>query len=173
MLDSEGNLVTSSKGVEKLAMELYKKVLENRPMLEKHFNLKKEKETLCEERVKLAKNTKTNPWKLEELEEVLKHLKRNKSRDPNGYANELFKTEVAGDDLKLALLKLMNRIKEEQIIPQEFEHCSISSIFKKGKTGKNNFNNYRGVFRVSIFRSILDRLIFNDYYGKVDNFLTD
>ena len=173
MLDHEGNLVTSAKGVEKLAVEHYTKVLENRPMLEKYLNLKTEKDKLCDEHIKIAKQIKTKPWTMDELEAVLKHLKKNKSRDPKGYANEVFRTEVAGDDLKLALLKLMNRVKDEQIIPKEFELCSITSIFKKGKAGKNDFNNYRGVFRVNIFRSILDRLIFNDYFGKVDDFLTD
>ena len=102
-------------------------------MLEQHTNLKIEKEKLCEERVQLAKNTKSNPWTLEELEAVLKHLKRNKSRDPNGYANKIFKPEVAGDYLKLALLKLMNRVKDEQVIPNEFVFCTINCTFKKGK----------------------------------------
>ena len=67
----------------------------------------------------------------------------------------------------------MNRIKEEQVFPELLEHCTISSIFKKGKVGRNNFDNYRGIFRLSIFRSILDRLIFNDYYGTIDNYLSD
>ena len=67
----------------------------------------------------------------------------------------------------------MNRIKSEQTIPNQFQKCNISSIFKKGKIGRNNFDNYRGVFRTTIFRSILDRLIFNDYYGKIDDFITD
>ena len=32
---------------------------------------------------------------------------------------------------------------------------------------------YRGVFRVTIFRSILDRLIYNDEYSNIDSNLTD
>ena len=44
------------------------------------------------------------------LDKVLKNLKKNTSRDPYGLANELFMPGVAGDDLKLAILKLMNRI---------------------------------------------------------------
>ena len=68
---------------------------------------------------------------------------------------------------------MMNRIKKEQIFPEQLEQCTLSSIFKRGKVGRNNFNNYRGIFRVNILRSILDRLIFNDLYGKIDDFLTD
>ena len=69
-------------------------------MIKKHEKLKYEKIKLCEERVAFAKKTNPNHgqqkmWKL--------HLKRNKSRDPHGYANELFKPEVAGRDLKEAI----------------------------------------------------------------------
>ena len=33
--------------------------------------------------------------------------------------------------------------------------------------------NYRGVFRITKFRSILDRLMYNDLYTTIDNSLTD
>ena len=66
----------------------------------------------------------------------------------------------------------MNRIKLEQIYPEVLEICDISSIFKS-RGSRNSFENYRGIFRVSIFRSILDRLIYNDEYVTIDSNLTD
>ena len=102
----------------------------------------------------------------------MKYLKKDKSRDPHDYCNELFKEDVAGDDLKLAVLKLMNRIKKDQIFPKCMELCNISSIWK-GKSPRNDFDSYRGIFRVTIFRSILDRLIYNDEYETLDTNLTD
>ena len=55
-----------------------------------------------------------NPaWTKDDLDKVLNYLKNNKSRDPIGNANELFKPKVAGEDLKLAILRLVNRIKEK------------------------------------------------------------
>ena len=60
---------------------------------------------------------------MDELEDVIKFLKTKKSRDPYGFINELFKPNVAGDDLKTALLIMMNRIKKEQIFPEQLEHC--------------------------------------------------
>jgi hypothetical protein len=45
-------------------------------------------------------------------------LKKLKARDPLGLVNHIFLPEVAGDDLKIAILKLMNKIKEEQIYPE-------------------------------------------------------
>ena len=79
---------------------------------------------------------------------------------------------MARDDLKLAILKLMNRIKDEQIFPESLQKCNISSIWKR-KASRNNFESHGGKFRVSIFRSILDRLIYNDECEVLDSNLTD
>ena len=43
-----------------------------------------------------------------ELNTVLKQLKSNKSCDPLGFANELFKPQNEGEDLKVATLKEPN-----------------------------------------------------------------
>ena len=42
---------------------------------------------------------------------------------------------------------------------------------KKGK--QNEYDCYRGIFRVNIFRGILDRLIYNDEYSNIDSNLSD
>ena len=99
---------------------------------------------------------------MNDLDAVLKYLKNNKSRDPLGNINELFKPSVAGDDLKHGILL---KIKESNEFSEAFKRCNITSIFKKGK--RNDFNNYQGVFRVMVFRSILNRFIYNDIYPVV------
>ena len=85
-----------------------------------------------------AKKKVTQPWTMEQLESVLEYLKKENSRDPFGYANEIFRPEVAGDDLKLAILKLMNRVKFDQIFPEVLELCDVSSIWKR-KGSRNDF----------------------------------
>ena len=77
-------------------------------------HIKEAKEKLCEKVLKVAERNKTPDWKMKDLEFVLKHLKKQKSRDPLGLANDIFRPEVAGDDLKEAILKMMNKIKSEQ-----------------------------------------------------------
>ena len=109
---------------------------------------------------------------MNQLETVLKYLKKNKSRDPLGYANDIFHIDVAGDDLKVALLELVNRIKSEQSYPEALEVYDISSIYKQNGR-RNTFESYRGIFRVPIFRAILDRLIYNDEYDGIDENLSD
>ena len=57
----------------------------------------------------------------------------------------------------------MNRIKNKQEYPKCLEMFNITSIYKK-KGSKNDFTMYQGIYRVGIFRSILERLIHNDEY---------
>ena len=66
----------------------------------------------------------------------------------------------------------MNKIKEEQSYPEALKLCNITSIWKR-KGSRNQIDNYRGIFRVTIFRSILDRLIYNDEYITIDSNLSD
>ena len=55
-------------------------------------------------------------------------MKKKKSRDPCGYSNELM--QGGGDDLELAILKLMNNIKRQQTFPECLEPCNITSLLK-------------------------------------------
>ena len=172
MKDSDGNLVTNPEKIKEMAVKAYEDRLRNRTMKEGLEGIKNEKEKLADKMMEVAKANKTPNWTMQNLEKVLKQLKNNKSRDPNGLANEIFKENAAGTDLKEAILALMNRIKTEQIFPKCLELCNISSIWKM-KGARNEFSSYRGIFRVSIFRSILDKLIYNDEYSKIDKNLTD
>ena len=173
MIDPEtGNLLTTEEKIEKAALKVYKDRLRSKPIHRSIEQIKEAKEKLCENNIKIAKYEKTPAWTMKELEKVLEHLKKQKSRDPYGLANDLFRPEVAGDDLKLAVLKMMNKIKDDQKFPKCLELCNISSIWKR-KGSRNSFDNYRGIFRVTIFRSILDRLIYNDEYQNLDKKLTD
>ena len=173
MLDPEsGNLLTNDEKIEEAAINVYQNRLRNRPMNDNIEHIREAKELLCEKFLKIAKSKKTPNWTMKELNLVLKKLKKQKSRDPFGLANDLFRPEVAGDDLKLALLNLMNKIKEDQEYPKCLEFCNISSIWKS-KGSRNSFDSYRGIFRVTVFRSILDKLIYNDEYKKLDRNLTD
>ena len=66
----------------------------------------------------------------------------------------------------------MNKKRNIKCFLKKIEDCNISSLWKS-KYPKNKFESYRGVFRVSVFRNILDRLIYNDEYHNIDSKLTD
>ena len=172
ILDKRSNLVKTDKAIENRVLEFYTERLEPNE-INKHLKSYEEAvNKLCEARLKLTAINKTEPWNMDDIKEAVKHLDNDKSRDAHGWANELFKDGVAGTDLKLAVLKLMNLIKETQKYPEALELCNITSIYKH-KGSHKDMNNYRGVFRVSVLRSILDRLIYNDSYHTLDENITD
>ena len=141
MLDNEGNLLTSTKQINDMAVEVFSERLKNRQIKDQLTELKKNKEKLCQLRLDMARRNVTPDWTMTELEKVLKSMKNNKSRDPFGYINELFKENAAGSELKIAILMMMNRIKNEQKFPNALEIANISAIYKN-KGPKNKFESY-------------------------------
>ena len=172
MQDSKGKLLTDKEEILEETVKHYEKVLQNRPIKEGLEEHKSEREHLANQRLKQASLNKTPDWDMIDLNEALKSLKNNKSSDSFGYVNELFKPSIIGSDLKLAVLKLMNKIKQTIVYPQCLEPCNISSIFKN-KGNKCELTNYRGIFRVVVFRGILERLIYHDEYHNIDDNLSD
>ena len=170
--NSDGNLLTKKDEIMDENVKHFKKVLENRPIKHNLKEHKKKRDELCNKRLMQTTNNKTRDWTEEELDIVLKGLKTKKSRDPLGFSNELFKPEVIGVDLKKAILNMMNQIKRTQVFPKSLELCNISSIFKQ-KGSRHVMDAYRGIFRVMVFRNILERLIYNDEYETIDSNLTD
>ena len=110
-------------------------------------------------------NLKTPSWSENEVMIVLKRLKTNKTRDPLGMINELFKPGVVGKDLVYALTALLNEVKFLNFVPQFMRLANITSIWKK-KASKSLLQNDRGIFVLTIVRMIMDRLLYNDFYSE-------
>ena len=103
---------------------------------------------------------------------ALKSLKNNKARDPMGFVNELFKEGVAGKNLKMSLLTFFNKMKRDNVIPHFVRLADVTTIYK-GKGSKSDLLNDRGIFIVTILRSLLMKLIYQDYYPKIDKSMSD
>ena len=106
------------------------------------------------------------------LNKVLSSLKDEKTRDPHGLINELFKPGVAGEDFQLSFLIMANKIKKEIFVPKFMEYANIVKIYK-GKGSKMNLENDRGIFIVNVFRSILMKMVYHDKYSIVDKNMSD
>ena len=170
--DVNGLLVTNPDLLKKLYLDTYQHRLRHRPIRADLVHLKSLKEDLFNQRLRLAKMCKSEPWLNKDLDKVLAALKNNKSRDPHGLINELFKPGTIGSDLKNSLLTLYNRIKENCYLPEFIQWADITSLYK-GKGEKLDLTNDRGIFIVSVFRSILMKLIYNDEYEKIDLSMSD
>ena len=66
-------------------------------------------------RLKEAQKETTPEWTVIELDVVPRQLKNNKSWNPMSFTYELFKPENAGKEMKVALLKMLNQIKKQQV----------------------------------------------------------
>ena len=165
--DKKGNIISNHKGLKTLYLKTYKHRLRNRPIQKGFEEIRDLKMMLFNIRKELCENRKSEPWEMRNLEKAFKSLKNNKARDPNGWTNEIFKEGVAGQNLKKSLLKLFNKIKNENFIPEFMKKADITTIYK-GKGDKSNLENERGIFIVPVFRSLIMKLIYQDIYEIID-----
>ena len=100
--DEIGNIITAPETIKNLYVDTYKDRLRNRSMKPELMDIFHLKSELWETRNENLKNIKSKPWEAEDIEAVLKSMKNNKSRDPNGMMNELFKEGFIGQDLREA-----------------------------------------------------------------------
>ena len=74
--DKHGNLVTNPEAIKKLCLE---EILERVRHRKIHPNLEELqilKETLCQKRLDLARQIKSEPWTMKKLEDVLKNTEK-------------------------------------------------------------------------------------------------
>ena len=165
-------LITNPEELKELYLDTFKfrlRQIPAQPGFESQLKLQKE---LFDLRLKLAKKRKTPLWKMIDLENALKKLKDGKCRDPEGLVRELFKEEVMGDDLKNSLLIMYNKIKDTGIIPPFMRYANICAIYK-GKGEVTELESDRGIFLVSIFRTILMKMIYGEKYDVIDHSMSD
>ena len=98
--------------------------------------------------------------------------KNNQSGDPSDLISELFKPGVMGQDLAHSLLDLLNGIKAELFIPEQLKLANITTIYNN-KGSRLDLKNDRGIFILSIFRKMLDKMTYYDKYDGIDNFMSD
>ena len=171
-MDENGDLITEKSELKKLYTKVYKSRLKHRNIRPNYSHLKDLKNGLFEIRLRLAKLRKSENWNYSDLIKVTKNLKMRKAADPMGLINELFKPGVAGDDLERSLLMLCNNVKSQCDIPAFLEMTNITSIFKN-RGIKSDLNNDRGVFTVMTVRSVIDNLIYNDFYDTLGKNMSD
>ena len=80
---------------------------------------------------------------------------KGKSRYSYDIQNKLFTYNKTGDDPTLAVTKIMNRIKDGHIYPDPMTICNVTNL-NKNNGSKKYFDSFRGIFRTSVFRNILD-----------------
>ena len=170
--DEKGNLISAPNALKDLYLQHYVKRLEHRKIDENYIENYEKKVVLWKLRFKWLRSTKSRNWSIADLQGTLKSLKTNKTRDPSGLINELFKSPVIGQDLELAILNLVNGIKAEYFVPFNMQMSNITTIYKK-KGSKHDLENDRGIFGLSVFKKIIDKLIYQEKYPLIDQCMSD
>ena len=122
-------------------MREYKERLRRRPMKTDMKHLMATKKKILKMKMKLASENKTPEWTPKDLDNALSKLKNNKSRDFEGFCNEIFKENIIGTDLKKSLLLMFNNLKKNNQIPKFFNCANITTVPKitSKKTYEINF----------------------------------
>ena len=170
--DNEGNIITAPEALKTLYLQTYQNRLKHRLMKPELMDIYFLKTKLWMSRLSNLKEKKTPPWNEDKLDTILKSMKNNKTMDPNGMVNEVFKAGVIEADLKKALLYLLNGIKSNQIIPFFMTLSNITSLYKN-KGSRFDLNNDRGIFILTVLKKILDKMIYSDNIKDLDLNMSD
>ena len=170
--DSLGNLVTAPGALKSLYLQTYIARLSHSTMKPELMEIFQIKTNLWNSRLKTIQKASTCKWDSKCIENVLSKLKNNKSLDPNGMCNEIFKPGYIGSDLQIALLKLFNQCKINQKIPSFMCLSNITSIHKN-KGSRLLLDNDSGIFIQTTLKKILDKLIYNDVFQQIDIRMSD
>jgi hypothetical protein len=122
--------------------------LRTRPIRPDLEFLKISKKKIFEMKMKIAEAEESPPWDMNDLEAALSNLKNNKARDSEGFINEIFKSDVIGNDLKKSLLVMFNKMKEAKLISMFLNIATITTVPKKGS--KIELKNERGIFLMRV-----------------------
>ena len=94
--DDQGNLITAPEALKALYLQHYEKRLQHKDIKKDYLENYENKIVLWNLRFEQLKVTKSRNWNIKDLRCTLKSLKSNKTRDPSGFINELFKPPVIG-----------------------------------------------------------------------------
>ena len=131
-LNYQGHIVTDSEELKDLYLNEFKERLRGRPSHPKFKEIHKLKESIFQLNMEKAKTKMSPDWTMLDLDKVLKEIKAGKSRDSEGISRDIFHPSVVGENLKLSLLIMFNKIKQEGMIPSFMKKAIISPIPKKG-----------------------------------------
>ena len=170
--NESGILVTSPNLLKTLYLQTYQHRLRQRDMKPELRDVYFLKNELWRSRLDELINEKSDPWDLGQLDKVLKSLKNNKTKDPLGMINEIFKPGIIGADLKKALIDLFNGVKENSTLPDYMLLENISSIYKS-RGSRFEMENERGIFILTVLKKILDKLMYFDNIDDIDANMSD
>ena len=166
-----GRLISSPKELMQTLKKEYKDRLRPRKCKEELKEHMFNEHKTAQLKLSKAWTNKSPEFDMIELDKAIKDLNTGRARDPSGLCAELFKINVMGANLKKSLLIILNSIKEEGIVPDIMRDAIITTIPKNGS--RFELKNKRGIFKLSVLRSILLWIIYNRKYDIIDKSMSE
>jgi DNA-binding protein len=92
----------------------------------------------------------------EEVKRIIKTLCNKKAPGLDGIVNEILK--AAGESMVRALVDVLNIIKREMLIPEQWNDVQITTLFKNSGS-KKKLVNFRGIFLSSCISKLFEKLM--------------
>ena len=158
VITEAGNEVFGEDLIKDTYMKEFTHRLRQRQISPELKNYEKRTRLLCQLYIEQAKSNMSPEYSVEELDNVVKNLKRKKSPGRDSLPPEI--PLNWGGKLKNLTLAVMNNIKNSHEIPVQWLNVLISTIYKN-KGNKKILVNQRGIFLKQILSKMFERINMN------------
>ena len=155
VITEKGNEVFGSDMIKDTYMKEFQHRLRERSIIPELKNYESRTKQLVKLYVEKSKKTITPNYTTEELDQVTAKVKKKKSCGRDCIPPEI--TRNWGGNLKTLALNVMNKIKNNHVIPSQWLEVLISTIYKN-KGSKKMLVNQRGIFLKQILSKIFEKI---------------
>ena len=166
-----GKVIINQEEKKQVILEHFRHTMRKRPAQEEVKSVIKSIEALYKKRILSAQSVKSPPFRMTNLETILKSLMVGKSRYPEDMVCEIFKDGVIVIDLKESILMMFNKMKQQTTFPECMKTATITTLHEK--KCKLDMNTWRGSFVTSELKAFLIKLLHVRTYQKVAHVMSD